>query len=66
MTPEQIINSVLDDLGADSTGATIIAALHAAGLKLVAREPTKEMKRAFWESGPTDKETFGAMWDAAP
>lgn len=57
-------------------GQDIIDAFHAAGLKIMARQPTKKMSEAAQKIGAgtadktwsvwTDEDTFRAMWDAAP
>ncbi len=73
------LQTILHDAIEAATGMTfhspiapeIIAALHAAGFKTMAREPTEAMKLAGTIIAPTwDYEAnatkFRAMWDAAP
>jgi predicted CoA-binding protein len=69
MTPEQIINSVLDDLEADSTGATVIAALNAAGYKIIAQDAEEIIDRecavAFRDGHCADAHAIIAALNAA-
>ena len=61
MTPEEIINRecVYENIGAKE----IIAALHAAGYKIMAREPTEAMLVGL---DPSDRQIWREMWDTAP
>jgi hypothetical protein len=59
---------ILDDEDAVRGKDAILAALAAAGFKIVAREPSETMMQARWGSGigTLAQRSWRAMWDAAP